>query len=81
MKYTETGITKTGVHAKEASLIVAVAGKFQSDTTLFYNGKKVDAKSILGVMSLGIQSGATIDLVAQGIDALEAIQALKEILL
>jgi phosphocarrier protein len=44
----------SGMHARPASLFVKVAGSLTDDVTMMYDGKSVNAKSIMGVMSLGI---------------------------
>ena len=46
-------IAETGIHARPATLLVQAASKFTSDVTLSYQGKDVNLKSIMGVMSLG----------------------------
>ncbi|PFH81350.1 phosphocarrier protein HPr [Bacillus sp. AFS088145] len=68
----------SGIHARPATLLVNVAGKFNSDINLEYNGKTVNLKSIMGVMSLGIQQGTEIKISANGEDAEQAIAAIDE---
>lgn len=70
----------SGIHARPATTLVNQAGQFSSDITLDYNGKSVNLKSIMGVMSLGIQSGAEITIKAEGSDADEAISALEDVM-
>ncbi|MCP1191374.1 phosphocarrier protein HPr [Priestia flexa] len=71
-------LEKTGIHARPATTMVQVAGKFNSDINLEYNGKSVNLKSIMGVMSLGIPVDAELKIVASGEDEKEAIEALAE---
>lgn len=59
----------SGIHARPATLLVNTASKFGSDINLEYNGKNVNLKSIMGVMSLGIQQNAEIKITANGDDA------------
>ena len=47
-----------GIHARPANALVRVASQFKSDIKIAYNGKDVNLKSILGVMSLGIGQNA-----------------------
>ena len=47
-------VAETGIHARPATLLVQTASKFASDITLEYKGKSVNLKSIMGVMSLGV---------------------------
>lgn len=72
--------SESGIHARPATTLVNQAGQFSSDITLDYNGKSVNLKSIMGVMSLGIQSGAEITIKAEGTDADEAIAALDNVM-
>lgn len=70
----------TGIHARPATLLVQTASKFDSDINLEYKGKKVNLKSIMGVMSLGIGQGADIKISAEGSDSEEALRSLGETL-
>ncbi len=71
-------IAETGIHARPATLLVQAASKFNSDINLEYNGKSVNLKSIMGVMSLGVGQGADVTITADGDDAKEAIEAIAE---
>ncbi|RFU71070.1 phosphocarrier protein HPr [Peribacillus saganii] len=71
---------ETGIHARPATLLVQSAGKFDSDINLEYKGKKVNLKSIMGVMSLGIGQGADITITAEGSDEQDALNTLSETL-
>jgi len=73
-------IADTGIHARPATLLVQAASKFDSEIQLEYKGKKVNLKSIMGVMSLGIGQGADISISAEGNDAQDAINGLEETL-
>ncbi|RWZ51304.1 phosphocarrier protein HPr [Halobacillus fulvus] len=64
-----------GLHARPATALVQVAGKYQSDVNIEYKGKSVNMKSIMGVMSLGIPSGAEVKFTAEGSDEQEALDA------
>lgn len=70
--------SESGIHARPATQLVQTAGRFDSDINLEFNGKSVNLKSIMGVMSLGIQQGAEVKVVAEGTDADEAITAIGE---
>ena len=71
-------IAETGIHARPATLLVQAASKFNSDINLEYNGKSVNLKSIMGVMSLGVGQGADVTITADGDDAKEAIVAIAD---
>jgi phosphocarrier protein HPr len=73
-------IADTGIHARPATLLVQTASKFDSEINLEYKGRKVNLKSIMGVMSLGIGQGADISINAEGSDSEEAIRSLGELL-
>ncbi|MDY0393164.1 phosphocarrier protein HPr [Virgibacillus halophilus] len=70
----------TGVHARPATLLVNKAGQFQSEVEISYNGKKVNLKSIMGVMSLGIPKGAQVTVSAEGSDEADAIKGVEEVI-
>ncbi|MFK5883317.1 MAG: HPr family phosphocarrier protein [Candidatus Izemoplasma sp.] len=69
-----------GLHASLAAKVVQAASKFKVEITLDYNGKIIDAKSILGLMSLAIPSGENVKLIATGEDAEKAILEIEKIL-
>ncbi|PMC34468.1 phosphocarrier protein Chr [Bacillus sp. UMB0899] len=69
---------KTGLQARPAALFVQEANRFASDIFLEKDGKKVNAKSIMGLMSLAVSSGAEINLIAEGSDEQEAVDALAK---
>ena len=71
----------TGVHARPATLLVNQAGQFESEVELIYNNKKVNLKSIMGVMSLGIPKGAEIEITATGTDEESALKAIEAVVL
>ena len=69
-------LLKTGLQARPAALFVQEANRFASDVFLEKDGKKVNAKSIMGLMSLAVNSGADVTIIADGSDEEEAIEAL-----
>ncbi|WP_338449371.1 HPr family phosphocarrier protein [Niallia oryzisoli] len=69
---------KTGLQARPAALFVQEANRFSSNVFLEKDGKKVNAKSIMGLMSLAIGSGSTVLLIADGSDENEAIEELAK---
>lgn len=75
-----TVISATGIHARPATLLVQTASRFVSDIDLEYKDKKVNLKSIMGVMSLGIGKGAEIKIMIEGNDENEALTALQELM-
>lgn len=73
-------IADTGIHARPATLLVQTASRFSSDIQLEYKEKKVNLKSIMGVMSLGIGQGAEFTIIIDGSDEQEALQSLEDTL-
>jgi len=73
-------INKLGIHARPAAEIVKTAGKFKSDITIVRDELEVNAKSIMGVMMLAAENGATIALRAIGDDAEAALDALSAVI-
>ena len=71
-------IAETGIHARPATLLVQAASKFGSDVNLEYNGKSVNLKSIMGVMSLGVGQNADITITAEGDDEKDALDAIAD---
>ncbi|WP_066058786.1 HPr family phosphocarrier protein [Robertmurraya korlensis] len=69
---------KTGLQARPAALFVQEANRFSSDVFLEKDGKKVNAKSIMGLMSLAISSGSSVNLIVNGTDEEAAFEALEK---
>ncbi|HET7580394.1 MAG TPA: HPr family phosphocarrier protein [Bacillales bacterium] len=67
---------KTGLQARPAALFVQEANRYSADVFLEKNGKKVNAKSIMGIMSLAVGSGGVITITADGQDEEDALEAL-----
>lgn len=73
-----TVVAETGIHARPATILVQTASKFTSDINLAYNGKSVNLKSIMGVMSLGVGQNADVTITAEGDDEKDAIAAIDD---
>ncbi len=73
-------IDETGIHARPATLLVQAASKFESNIELEYKERKVNLKSIMGVMSLGVGKDADIAIYVDGADEEEAIATVEETL-
>jgi phosphocarrier protein HPr len=70
---------KLGLHARAAAKLTQVATGFQSEVWLTRNGRRVNAKSIMGVMMLAAGKGASVTVEAEGLDADEAVAAIREL--
>ncbi|MEF2965686.1 HPr family phosphocarrier protein [Paenibacillus sp. M1] len=75
-------IDEDGIHARPTTALVNTANKFK-DAASFAEagGKKVTLKSILGVLSLGLETGDILTLITEGTEAAEALDALQEIMI
>lgn len=69
----------TGLHARPAALFIQTASKFKSDITIAKGDREVDARSILGILTLTARQGDVITLKATGDDAREAVEALTNL--
>ena len=69
-------INKLGLHARASAKFTQLAAKFKSDVWLTRNGRRINAKSIMGVMMLAAEYGSTIVLRALDPDAEQAVAAL-----
>jgi phosphocarrier protein HPr len=73
-------VNKLGIHARPAAEIVKTSAKFKSAITIIRDELEVNAKSIMGVMMLAAEKGATVKLRADGPDAEEAVDALAQLI-
>ncbi|MCP1145822.1 HPr family phosphocarrier protein [Lysinibacillus endophyticus] len=71
---------KTGLQARQAALFVQEANRYKSEVYLQKEEKKVNAKSIMGIMSLAIARGTAVTLIADGKDESEAIKGLATLI-
>lgn len=71
---------KTGLQARPAALFVQTANSFSSEVFLEYEGRKINAKSIMGIMSLAIGSGKSVTIYAEGSDEERAVEELSRFL-
>jgi len=71
---------ESGLHNKQATYFVQKANEFDSSIWLEAQNRKMNAKSLLGIMSLGIVTGETVVLTASGADAEAAVDALETLL-
>lgn len=70
---------KSGLQARQAAMFVQEANRFSSDIFVQKEQTKVNAKSIMGIMSLAIARGSEVTLLAEGTDADDAVNALASI--
>ena len=72
---------KLGLHARAAAKFVATASEFEAEIEVEKDGKRVNGKSIMGVMMLAASNGSTIKLIIDGSDANDAMTKLKALVL
>ncbi len=75
-----TILNSVGLHARPATFFIQKANSFKSSIWVEKEDRRVNAKSLLGVLSLGIVKGMTISLVADGPDEQEALDSLAELI-
>ncbi|HEY4315969.1 MAG TPA: HPr family phosphocarrier protein [Herbaspirillum sp.] len=73
-------INKLGLHARASAKLTQTAGKYQSEVWLSYNKRRVNAKSIMGVMMLAAGKGSVVMLETDGADEQAAIDALTALI-
>ena len=71
---------ESGLHNRQATYFVQKANEFSCSIWVESGSRKMNAKSLLGIMSLGIVTGSTIQLIADGSDAEAAVNALEALL-
>lgn len=69
-----------GLHARPATIFVQLANKFNSSIKVENGGEAVDGKSIMAILSLGVNTGVRVKLIIEGNDAREAMDDLKKFL-
>jgi phosphocarrier protein len=67
---------KLGLHARAAAQLVQTANRFKADVTVLKDGMEVNGKSIMGILMLAAAKGTSINIVTQGDDAEQAMDAL-----
>ena len=70
----------SGIHARPTTVLVNAASQYTADLKLEYNGNQVNLKSIMGVMSLAVPTGADVTIIAEGDDAEAAITGIASVM-
>ena len=73
-------INKLGLHARASAKLTQVAGRFQANVWVGRNGRRVNAKSIMGVMMLAAAMGSTVTVETDGPDEAEAMAAVTQLI-
>ena len=70
----------TGLEARPVAMLVQIASKYESSIYIECGSKKVNAKSIMGMMALGLDTGDEVTITAEGNDAEDAVKGIEEFL-
>jgi phosphocarrier protein HPr len=73
-------VNKLGLHARASAKLTQLAGQFKSEVFLARQGRRVNAKSIMGVMMLAAAKGASVEIETNGVDEDAAMQALTQLI-
>jgi phosphocarrier protein HPr len=65
-----------GLHARPAAIVVQTAGKYKARISLEHGDKRADARSIIQLLGLGVRQGSSVNIVAEGADASQALEAI-----
>lgn len=71
---------KLGLHARASAKLTKLAGSFHSEVHLVRTGRRINAKSIMGVMMLAAAKGSTLVIETDGPDEAEALEAMKDLI-
>jgi len=71
---------QVGLHARPATFFIQKANEFKSSIWIEKDERRVNAKSLLGVLSLGIVKGTGINIIAEGVDEEEAVDTLSKLI-
>ena len=77
---TVTVNNQVGLHARPATFFIQKTNEFKSSIWIEKDERRINAKSLLGVLSLGIIKGMTMDIAADGPDEQEAVEALEQLI-
>jgi phosphocarrier protein len=73
-------VNKLGLHARASAKLTQLAGEYQCEVWLTRNGRRVNAKSIMGVMMLAAAKGSKVEIETSGADEEQAMTALTELI-
>ncbi len=73
-------VNKLGLHARASAKLTQLAGQFKSEVFIARHGRRVNAKSIMGVMMLAAAKGAQIEIETNGADEVAALHALTQLI-
>ncbi len=74
-------VNEVGLHARPATFFIQKANFYKSSLWIEKDDRRVNAKSLLGVLSMGIVKGTVVTIIADGVDEAEAVAGLEELIL
>lgn len=80
IKSTVTISNKLGLHARASAKLTKLASSFKCDVSMTRNARRVNAKSIMGVMMLAAGLGAEVEVETEGVDEREAMEAIQRLI-
>lgn len=78
-KITVVLTNESGLHARPSSLFIKEVSKYKSEVSIVKDGQSYNAKSIMGILSMGASKGDTLTINAEGVDEKEVVAALKKL--
>jgi phosphocarrier protein HPr len=75
-----TIVNKLGLHARASAKLTQLAGRFKSEIWMSRNGRRINAKSIMGVMMLAAGIGAQVTIETEGLDEEQAMRAILDLI-
>jgi len=72
-------INRLGLHARASAKVVSVASRYNASIRLRFNNREVDAKNMMGLMTLAASCGSTVEVIVQGEHAAEAMDELRDL--
>ena len=72
-------VNRDGIHARPAAKLVQAALVFESDVFILFNGSRVNAKSIMGLLTLAAMRGSELSVTCKGLDAEAAMAAVRDL--
>lgn len=71
---TVTIINTQGLHMRPATIFAGEMGNFESDVTLYFDGREINAKSVINLIAAGIKCGSEVDIICNGADENAALE-------
>lgn len=73
-------INKLGLHTRSTSKLISLTSRYSSDIKIIYNNRVINGKSIMETLTLGAAQGSILDIITNGDDELELIEAVEELI-